>query len=186
MARSGGPLPAGALAVLAPRPAARPSLTFLQFLLGPANAALSSHLLLGILDPANELVARQGRDVFPSIERRAVGDQCLAQVRRAGCAPRRPALAGCSCAQGNPRSGFACAPSHFASGRGSTSREPEQSTMCLGVDERSSRDQGQGRRRDGDPDERVRYPASNDYIAQAVRGRVSYADGVCNDRRIRR
>src|ERR1700738_1496264 len=78
--RSDGPLPAGALAVLAPRPAAWPSLAFLQFLLGPANAALASHLLLGILDPADELVARQGRDVFPGIERGPVGDQRLAQV----------------------------------------------------------------------------------------------------------
>jgi hypothetical protein len=33
------------------------SLAFLQLLLGPPNAALSSALLLGILDPADELVA---------------------------------------------------------------------------------------------------------------------------------
>src|SRR5438477_12987935 len=42
----------GALAVLAPRPAAGPALALLQLLLGPADAALSGHLLLGILDPA--------------------------------------------------------------------------------------------------------------------------------------
>src|ERR1039457_5790313 len=75
------PLSAGALAVLAPWPAAGPTLAFLQFLLGPANAAFSGHLLLGILYPANELVAGQRRDVLPSIECRGVGDQCLAQVR---------------------------------------------------------------------------------------------------------
>jgi hypothetical protein len=74
------PLAAGAVAVLAPRPAAGPALAILQFLLGPANAAFSGRLLLGILDPADELVARQGRDVLPSIECRGVGDQRLAQV----------------------------------------------------------------------------------------------------------
>src|ERR1700689_2654207 len=74
-------LSAVALAVAAPRPAAGPALTFLQFLLGPANAAFPGHLLLGILDPADELVAGQRRDVGPGVERRRVGDQCLAQIR---------------------------------------------------------------------------------------------------------
>src|ERR1700737_5213646 len=76
-----GTLPAGAVAVLAPRPAAGPALACLQLLLGPPNAALSGPVLLGILDPADELVAGQGRDVFPGIECRAVGDQRLTQVR---------------------------------------------------------------------------------------------------------
>jgi len=74
------PLAAGALTVLAPRPAAGPALAFLQLLLRPANAARSGHLLLGILDPADELVASQGRDVLPGIECRDVGDQRRAQV----------------------------------------------------------------------------------------------------------
>ena len=74
------PLPAGAVAVLAPRPAAGPALAVLQLLLSPKNAAFSGRLLLGILDPADELVARQGRDVVPSIECRGVPDQRLAQV----------------------------------------------------------------------------------------------------------
>ena len=52
-----GTLPAGAVAVLAPRPAAGPALAFLQLLLRPPNAALSGGLLLGILGPADELVA---------------------------------------------------------------------------------------------------------------------------------
>jgi len=52
------PLPAGAVAVLAPRPAAGPALAILQLLLGPANATFSGRLLPGILDPADELVAR--------------------------------------------------------------------------------------------------------------------------------
>jgi hypothetical protein len=73
---------AGPLAVLAPWPAAGPTLAFLQFLLGPANAAFSGHLLLGILDPADEFVAGQRRYVPPGIERSAVGDQRLAQVSR--------------------------------------------------------------------------------------------------------
>jgi hypothetical protein len=56
-------LSAGALAVLAPWPAAGPTLALLQLLLGPANTAFSGHLLLRILDPADELVAGQRRDV---------------------------------------------------------------------------------------------------------------------------
>ena len=88
----GAPLPAtgapadclfaGALAVLAPWPAAGPTLAFLQLLLSPANAAFSGHRLFGILDPANELVAAQRRDVLPGIERRRVADQSFAQVFR--------------------------------------------------------------------------------------------------------
>src|SRR5580704_2579709 len=73
-------LSAGALAVRAPWPAAGATLAFLQLLLRPANAAFSGLLLLGILDPADELVAGQRRDALPSIECRGVGDQRLAQV----------------------------------------------------------------------------------------------------------
>jgi DNA-binding NtrC family response regulator len=51
-------LPGGAVAVLASWPAAGPALALLQLLLCPANAAFSGRLLLGILDPAYELVAR--------------------------------------------------------------------------------------------------------------------------------
>jgi hypothetical protein len=76
------PLSAGALSVLAPRPAAGPTPAFLQFLPGPAYAPFSGRFLLGILDPADELVASQRRDVRPGIECRGVGDQRLAQVRR--------------------------------------------------------------------------------------------------------
>src|ERR1035441_4294216 len=73
---------ARALAVLATRPAAWPALAFLEFLLGPANAAFPGHLLLGILNPADELIAGQRRDVLPGIKGRGVGDQRLAQVYR--------------------------------------------------------------------------------------------------------
>ena len=61
-------------------PAARATLTFLQFLLGSANATVSGDLLLGVLDPADELVAGQGRDVVPGVTCRGVGDERLAQV----------------------------------------------------------------------------------------------------------
>jgi hypothetical protein len=66
--------------VLAPRPTAGSTLTFFQLFLRPPDAALPGHLLLGILDPTNELVSRQGRDVLPGSERGVVGDQRLAQV----------------------------------------------------------------------------------------------------------
>src|SRR5215471_4152262 len=68
------------LAVLASRPAARPALTFFQLLLGPADAPCSGRLLLGVLDPADELVSRQRRDVLPRIERGRIADECGAQV----------------------------------------------------------------------------------------------------------
>jgi len=73
-------LSASALAVLAPWPAAGPTLAFLKFLLGPANATFPGHLLLGILDPADELVAGKWGDVLPGIECRGVGNQRLAHV----------------------------------------------------------------------------------------------------------
>src|SRR3712207_3341500 len=44
----GGHLPASGLAVLAPRPAARPALAVLQLLLSTANAPLPGRFLLGV------------------------------------------------------------------------------------------------------------------------------------------
>jgi hypothetical protein len=84
LALSGGArlLLAGAFAVVATRPAAGPTLAFLELLQGSANAAFSRHLLPGILDPADELVTGQSRDVLPGSDRRRVGDQCFAQVFR--------------------------------------------------------------------------------------------------------
>jgi len=75
-----GRLAAGAVAMLASRPAARPALTFFQLLLGPPNSPLPGSWLLGILNPADELVARQRRDVLPRIEGRDVGEQRSTQV----------------------------------------------------------------------------------------------------------
>src|SRR5277367_2109860 len=66
--------------MLAPRPATRSALALFELLLGAANAALSGGLLLGVLDPADELVARQGGDVLPGSECSGVGDQRPAQV----------------------------------------------------------------------------------------------------------
>src|SRR6202042_1402138 len=74
-------LSASTLAVAAAWPAARPALTVLQFFSGPADAAFSRLVLLGVLDPADELIPGQGRDVLPRIQRRRAGDQGLAQVR---------------------------------------------------------------------------------------------------------
>ena len=68
--------------MLTPRPAAGPTLAFLQLLLGPANAVFSGHLLFGVLDPADELVTGQGRDVFPGTQCRRVGEQRVTQVCR--------------------------------------------------------------------------------------------------------
>jgi len=71
-----------AFAVDAPRPAARPTLAFLELFLGSANALFSGYLLLGILYPADELVAGQRRYVRPGVERRSVGGQSFAKVFR--------------------------------------------------------------------------------------------------------
>jgi hypothetical protein len=68
--------------MVAPRPAARPSHAFLELLLRSANAPLAGLLLLRILDPADELVARERSDVVPRVERRAIGDERLPQIVR--------------------------------------------------------------------------------------------------------
>ena len=75
-----GPLPAGAVAVLASGPAAGPALSFFEFLLGPADAAFPGRVLFGVEDPADELVAGQRREGFPRGERSGAGDQRSAQV----------------------------------------------------------------------------------------------------------
>jgi hypothetical protein len=71
-----------ALTVLASRPAAGSALAFLQFLLGPPDAALSGGRLLRVLHPADELVARQGGDAPPGGERGGAREQRLTQVYR--------------------------------------------------------------------------------------------------------
>lgn len=92
------PLSAGALAVLAPRPAAGPTAAVLELLLRPTNASVSSLALLGVLDPANELVAGKRRDVVPGGERRRRWRPAPCASRREAHAPPHPArpLVGCS------------------------------------------------------------------------------------------
>src|SRR3712207_2232857 len=70
-------LAAVALAVLAAGPAAGPAHAVLELLARPLDAALAGLLLLGVLDPADELVARQRRDVVPGVECRGARRQLL-------------------------------------------------------------------------------------------------------------
>jgi len=71
---------AGSLAMLASWPTARPAQAFPELFLRPPNTSFARHGLFGIVDPADELVTCQWRDVVPGIECGRVGDQCLAQV----------------------------------------------------------------------------------------------------------
>ena len=141
-------LSAGALAMLAPRPAAGPALAFFELLLGPANAALSSHLLLGVLDPADELVARQGRDVLPGSERlelaisaarRSAGSLCTTPpgtrlpLTAASVTPERRSLSrrgGCAAGVGHRLTGEAHASnqSYWPTFEWPISRRPRVST----------------------------------------------------------
>jgi hypothetical protein len=57
-------------------------LTFFELLLGSANTTFTSHLLLGVLHPADELVASERRDVAPSVKGVRIGDQRSAQIYR--------------------------------------------------------------------------------------------------------
>src|SRR3712207_7270885 len=59
----------------APGPAAGAALPLLELLPRPADAAFSGRLLFGVLHPADELVARERRDVRPGSERRRAGHQ---------------------------------------------------------------------------------------------------------------
>jgi len=68
--------------MFAPGPATRPALPFFELLLRSTNSADSRHVLFGVLHPADEFVARQNGDVLPRGERRRVGDQRRAKVRR--------------------------------------------------------------------------------------------------------
>jgi hypothetical protein len=52
-------------AVNATCPAARSLLSLQQFVTGPLNATLARHCLFRIIDPANELIPAERREVFP-------------------------------------------------------------------------------------------------------------------------
>src|SRR5947209_4400851 len=74
--------PGFAVAMLAPGPAAGPPPAFAQLFLCPPDAPLARGLVLGVLDPTDELVASQRRDVLPELECRGVGPPRVAQVLR--------------------------------------------------------------------------------------------------------
>src|SRR5580698_3812094 len=70
------------LAMRTPGPTTGSALAFFQLLFRSPDAALSRRLLFGVLDPTDELVARQRRDIHPRVHRRGIGDEGLAQIRR--------------------------------------------------------------------------------------------------------
>ena len=78
---TGRPLSPRAFTVLAAGPAAGSTLAFFEFFLGATDTTFSSRELFGILDPADEFVASQGRDVIPRRQRTGIGRQCPSQVR---------------------------------------------------------------------------------------------------------
>ena len=69
-----------ALAVGTAGPATGPAHTVVEFLDGTADPALAGFLLLGVADPADELVARQHRDVEPGRLGILVGDERFGEV----------------------------------------------------------------------------------------------------------
>jgi len=71
---------AGALAVLAAGPAAGAAHAFFELFLGATDAAVSRGLLLGVFDPADELVAGERGDVLPRRERGRILEQRGAQI----------------------------------------------------------------------------------------------------------
>ena len=66
--------------MLATRPAARTTHAVLKLLLSSADATSPSLVTLRVLNPADELVAREWRDVPPSCEGNGVADQSPPQV----------------------------------------------------------------------------------------------------------
>jgi hypothetical protein len=70
-------------------------LTAADEILSPVDATFPAHVLLGVLHPADELVASKQWNVVPSIKRRLVGDQRDAQVcGEAWVLPRPERMAG--------------------------------------------------------------------------------------------
>src|SRR3954453_5850338 len=80
--RSCNALAAVAVAVRATRPAAGAPHAFFQLFLRAADSALSGRQLLCFLDPVDELVARELRDVVPGRQCRFVRQQRLAEICR--------------------------------------------------------------------------------------------------------
>ena len=63
-------------------PTTRSALTLFEFFLRPANTSLASDILLCIVNPADEFVASERRDVLPRIERGSVNQQRTSQIGR--------------------------------------------------------------------------------------------------------
>jgi hypothetical protein len=72
----------GSLSMCAARPTTGTALTLFEFFLGPTNPPLACHLLFGVIDPANELIASERRDVPPRIEGGIVRDERATQIGR--------------------------------------------------------------------------------------------------------
>ena len=64
----------------AARPAAWASHPILELLDGAADATLTSRIALGIFDPADGLVARQGGDVAPRVGRHLASTKALLEI----------------------------------------------------------------------------------------------------------
>jgi len=73
---------ARSLAMFATGPAAGSTLALFEFFIGSSNSTLAGGLLLGVFDPADELVAGEHGDVVPGCERCGVRSQRLAEVGR--------------------------------------------------------------------------------------------------------
>lgn len=64
----------------ATRPTARTTLTVFEFFLGPTDPTFAGGRSLGVLDPTDELVPSEWRDVLPRRERGVVRDQRVTQI----------------------------------------------------------------------------------------------------------
>ncbi len=72
--------PAVAFPMATPGPAAGPTPTLFQLFSCPSDTTRSRHVLLGVLDPADELVSGKRSDVLPGVERSRACDERLAKV----------------------------------------------------------------------------------------------------------
>jgi hypothetical protein len=79
---AGWPLAAGTLPMLTAGPTTGSAHAVLELFLSSADTSFSGFLLLGIIDPADELVAGQRCDVLPGVECGGIGGKRLAQVDR--------------------------------------------------------------------------------------------------------
>ena len=69
-------------AMVAAHPAARPTLTFIEFFECSPHAALPGFNKLSVFHPADKFVARERRDIFPGRASLLIGEQCFLQICR--------------------------------------------------------------------------------------------------------